>query len=81
MISTCLAGWVSNLAHLQQVVGHEKEWSRDYPALSAHISTFHRLLCDRWSLLGDLVIRVSFLVYNQLIICRFLLSEIKNFHN
>ncbi|HGW4575227.1 TPA: tyrosine-type recombinase/integrase, partial [Escherichia coli] len=24
MISTCLAGWVSNLAHLQQVVGHEK---------------------------------------------------------
>ncbi|MGE2346130.1 tyrosine-type recombinase/integrase [Enterobacter asburiae] len=24
MISTCLAGWVGNLAHLQQVVGHEK---------------------------------------------------------
>ncbi|EJQ7965215.1 integrase [Escherichia coli] len=24
MISTCLAGWVDNLAHLQQVVGHEK---------------------------------------------------------
>lgn len=24
MISTCLAGWVVNLAHLQQVVGHEK---------------------------------------------------------
>ncbi|WP_202304705.1 tyrosine-type recombinase/integrase [Dryocola clanedunensis] len=24
MISTCLAGWVGNLTHLQQVVGHEK---------------------------------------------------------
>lgn len=24
MISTCLAGWVGNLAHLQQVVGNEK---------------------------------------------------------
>ena len=24
MISTCLAGWVGNLSHLQQVVGHEK---------------------------------------------------------
>lgn len=24
MISTCLSGWVDNLAHLQQVVGHEK---------------------------------------------------------
>lgn len=24
MISTCLAGWVGNLAYLQQVVGHEK---------------------------------------------------------
>lgn len=24
MISTCLAGWVGNLLHLQQVVGHEK---------------------------------------------------------
>ena len=24
MISTCLAGWVGNLAHLQQVVGHER---------------------------------------------------------
>ncbi|WMY75822.1 integrase [Buttiauxella selenatireducens] len=24
MISTCLGGWVGNLAHLQQVVGHEK---------------------------------------------------------
>lgn len=24
MISACLAGWVGNLAHLQQVVGHEK---------------------------------------------------------
>ncbi|MCM7717302.1 integrase [Enterobacter hormaechei] len=27
MISTCLAGWVGNLAHLQQVVGHEKSGS------------------------------------------------------
>ncbi|EMV2795336.1 tyrosine-type recombinase/integrase, partial [Escherichia coli] len=27
MISTCLAGWVGNLAHLQQVVGHEKSRS------------------------------------------------------
>ncbi|MBJ8870785.1 integrase [Citrobacter braakii] len=27
MISTCLAGWVSNLAHLQQTVGHEKSGS------------------------------------------------------
>lgn len=24
MISTCLAGWVGNTAHLQQVVGHEE---------------------------------------------------------
>lgn len=24
MILTCLSGWVGNLAHLQQVVGHEK---------------------------------------------------------
>lgn len=27
MISTCLGGWVGNLAHLQQVVGHEKSGS------------------------------------------------------
>ncbi|HDX8900235.1 TPA: integrase [Klebsiella michiganensis] len=27
MISTCLAGWVGNLSHLQQVVGHEKSGS------------------------------------------------------
>lgn len=27
MISTCLAGWVGNLAHLQQMVGHEKSGS------------------------------------------------------
>jgi len=27
MISTCIAGWVGNLAHLQQVVGHEKSGS------------------------------------------------------
>lgn len=27
MISACLAGWVGNLAHLQQVVGHEKSGS------------------------------------------------------
>lgn len=27
MISTCLAGWVGNLAHLQQVVGHKKSGS------------------------------------------------------
>lgn len=27
MISTCLAGWVGNLAHLQQIVGHEKSGS------------------------------------------------------
>lgn len=27
MISTCLAGWVGNMAHLQQVVGHEKSGS------------------------------------------------------
>ena len=27
MISGCLAGWVGNLAHLQQVVGHEKSGS------------------------------------------------------
>ncbi|WP_247177761.1 tyrosine-type recombinase/integrase [Escherichia coli] len=27
MISTCLAGWVGNLAYLQQVVGHEKSGS------------------------------------------------------
>ena len=27
MISTCFAGWVGNLAHLQQVVGHEKSGS------------------------------------------------------
>ncbi|MCT6663719.1 hypothetical protein N4Q52_06845 [Enterobacter mori] len=27
MISTCLAAWVGNLAHLQQVVGHEKSGS------------------------------------------------------
>lgn len=24
MIQTCVAGWVGNLAHLQQAVGHEK---------------------------------------------------------
>ncbi|MFO3951834.1 tyrosine-type recombinase/integrase [Enterobacter hormaechei] len=27
MISTCLAGWVGNLAHLQKMVGHEKSGS------------------------------------------------------
>ncbi len=27
MTSSCLAGWVGNLAHLQQVVGHEKSGS------------------------------------------------------
>lgn len=27
MMPTCLAGWVSNLAHLQQVVGYEKSGS------------------------------------------------------
>jgi integrase len=46
MISTCLAGWVGNLAHLQQVVGHEKSGSgitRRY----LHTFRYLGLLCDR----------------------------------
>ncbi|EFE95907.1 hypothetical protein HMPREF0758_2543 [Serratia odorifera DSM 4582] len=48
MISICLAGWIGNLAHLQQVVGHEKSGSG---ISRRYLHTFPLrsvLLCDRW---------------------------------